>query len=208
MMIRRFLWALVILFLIVALLVLPLSLVFDFHISQSQTNASRQVSISRAVPGESQSQLPQSMQGQPALVYSVRGESRLAGALRNTLGEQLDANPVLGDVMLLEPVSDFAHASYLILEIQDARVFWIPFYATSDLQVNLAFASDGDVSFRNQPVSPMQTEDRQPLIRAQGQVLLTDRSWGLLSRPAYLRLISESLSVQINQALDEIFQPE
>jgi hypothetical protein len=206
--IRRLIWAVVILFLIVALLVLPLSLVFDFHISQSQTNTSRQVSISRSVPGESQSQLPQSMQGQPALVYSVRGESRLAGALRNTLGEQLDANPVLGDVMVLEPVSDFAHAPYLILEIQEANVFWIPFYATSNVQLNLAFASDGDVSFRNQSEMSMQTEDRQPLIRAQGQVSLTDRSWGLLSRPAYFRLISESFSAQINQALDEIFQPK
>lgn len=187
-------------------LLLPLFLAFDFHASRRQTTVDRQLSVGRSIPGEADGQLPESMRDQPALAYSVTGDDRLADALRGALDQQLRANPILGDIVLIEPPSEIAEAPYLIIEITRQEITWTPVYATATLTAQAAFSSDGDVSFRERSQMGPQNGDRQPLSQAEAEFQLRDTSWGLISRPAYLRLVATSLAENISQAMTEIFE--
>lgn len=171
----------------------------DFHVARSATDAQHQASTYR-----SGDELPAAMQGRPPLQVAVAGEGLLAEELRQALPDQLLAQVPVSTVEVIDGAPDEADGLYLRVEVGERDVLWTPIYGDSEILATMAYASDGDVSFRHDDVVVM---NRSPLVYADGEFELADESWGLLSRPAYYGLLAEALATDIGAALAPVFEP-
>jgi hypothetical protein len=90
---------------------------------------------------------------------------------------------------------------HLLVTVDTNRTFWTPGYAQATLATTLTYASDRDVSWHGTSPVIRETDDGTPILWADGQFELSDRSGGLLLRPAYQRLLAEKMAVEIMWAL-------
>jgi hypothetical protein len=80
-----------------------------------------------------------------------------------------------------------------------------PLVAQATVNTTLGYASNHDLSWHGTfPVS-METDHEAPLLWATGEFELSDSSRGLLSRPAYQRILAEKLAAEMVQALGKIY---
>lgn len=199
---KRVIGSLVIFVLLLGVLVVFAFLFLNIHVARSQTDSG--YTSSTASSGE---RLPESMQNSPVLSVAVSGEGRFSRALRSALQKQLRGDPYIVDVRLLDTVPDQAVAPYLLVDPGELNILWTPVYARSDLQIKVAFASDGDVSFRGkQPIEL--TSQAGAVIKLEGDFYVRDVTWGLISRPAYDDLLARRTAEEIERALDPAFQPK
>jgi hypothetical protein len=174
----------------------------DFKVIASHTQTDNQLSTYSA--GE---ELPDVMQGNPAIQFSVSGDSALDRALRSLLSQKLGQDPAFGQVAELEPShEDAAHPS-LLVELTEQKVWWTPLYAQTALTVKVAYASDGDFSFRTKSLVHF-ANTSGPGVKMEGEYHLSDTSWGLMSRPGYNHHLAQQLVTQIVDGLYGVYKME
>jgi pimeloyl-ACP methyl ester carboxylesterase len=88
--------------------------------------------------------------------------------------------------------------------IRDA-VTWTPLYGRASPTFQVIFASDGDVTWRDTGTVFM-SNDIGPVVRLYGTFEQADSTYGLLSRPAYIRLLNESAAEQIVKSLSNALE--
>lgn len=89
----------------------------------------------------------------------------------------------------------------LFVEVAGQGNLWTPVYAREGLEVSLAYASDGDVSWRNQTSVVMVMPNTQPTVRVSGKLQVEDSTRGLTSYPAYQRHLGRQAAAEIVKAL-------
>jgi hypothetical protein len=73
---------------------------------------------------------------------------------------------------------------------------WTPFYATAQLAVRVAFASDGQVDWDQ--LGEIDTViQASPAIRFSGDLEIRDRSLGLISHPGYRSHLAQQISDKV-----------
>lgn len=188
-------WLIVIAVLFLVLLALNF---LNFHLASSQTESS--VSLGTARSGET---LPQNMAAPFNLSYQISSSERLAEPLQQALQAELSA---LATVLEAEPVTDGVPARpgqpLLLVDITTDNFVWTPFYAQATLTTAVYFASDGEISWQPGGVIVLEAS---PLIKSEGTFRMTDRSWGIISKPAYAQHLSQELAKSIAASLPDLF---
>ena len=197
---KRLFILLIILVLLLGVFVAFAFLFLNFHIARSLTNS--RYNSSTASAGE---RIPASMQDSPVLSIAVLGDKCFSRALPSALQEQLQNDPMISTVKLLDTAADKAAGPYLLVDPNDLNILWMPVYARANLQIQAAFASDGDVSFRGKQPVELNLQ-AGPVIKFEGDIRIQDVSWGLISRPAYCDLLAKDTAEEIQRALDPLFQ--
>lgn len=187
--------------LIIILLLIAAAAAFwflDFHVSRAElatnSQASRYtMSLDEAHP------LPQGK----ALDLYVMAPDRLEPALAEALVEKLQGNPYVGAVTLRDEPLQAANGSVLVVRVEESSSFlWTPFYTKMEADVDMAYASDGDVAWIDvRPVVFTATDETEPTVRLQATLAFDGSGYGLISSPAYTHYVAEELARQINDLL-------
>lgn len=189
--------------LIILLAFLALVVVFltvDFNLSRSETTREHQLTtISQGTGLIAPTPLEQ------GIIVIVVGEGAFAEQLRETLLTELSTSRLAAYGQWVITTDDSRDALHLLVRVDDNNIFWTPVYAQATLDASLGYASDHDLSWHGiYPVS-MEKEDGAPVLWADGQFHLSDRSSGLLSRPAYQRILAEKMAAEMVRALSSIY---
>lgn len=117
-----------------------------------------------------------------------------------TLGEQLKANPYVGNIRLRSGPPEPAAGSVLRVQIVEPEVLWLPVYGQAQMEISVAYASDGEVDWMNEAV--IRSTSGPFTVRVSGRLTLEDLSYGLMSRPGYNSHLSQWIAGEISGALE------
>ena len=158
---------------------------------------------------EQNSQMASSSSGQnaqpqlnnPKTALYVNANDRLKRALQTEVTRRLQGQPEFGQIEVVESLEDNAGLPLLVIEVEPQDLSWTPFYARAVLKVNVAYASDGDVSFRQTvPVEFKHTTD-QLTVKRSGIYTFNDASWGLITNPGYMNYLGKAVATGIAKDL-------
>ena len=172
----------------------------SFRTISSQSTVNSEVAASR---GNAEVPLDPASLSTPSLV--VEGDGSLEKAVRSEFARlsRDQSGPV--QVKLLDTLADAANSPIVVVTVKQQSGFWTPFYSRSNLEVEVAYASDGDLSFRgSEPVQFRTTED-QPSIRYAGHYSAADVSWGIMSLPGYRDFLAHQIaSIVLTSLQDQV----
>ncbi len=131
----------------------------------------------------------------------VSGDERLRQAVQNELARLLQGKAAYGEIRVLKALTDRTDLPYLFVEIQPQEMFWTPFYAKAALVVNVAYSSDGDVTFRHTSPVVFFHEGEQTFLKRSGTYTFSDASWGLISQPGYMDYLGRTIAAAIVKSL-------
>jgi hypothetical protein len=141
----------------------------------------------------------------PRLV--VEGEDTLARALRAEITRRAKSEKTLGQVNFTFVTDEAAQSPLLVVRLKQHSGFWTPVYARTTLQVEAAYASNGDVSFRENEPTQFHSAGDQPVRQYEGHYQLTDSSWGIMSLPGYRDYLAHQVAADLLTSLQEQLKP-
>lgn len=176
-----------------AALLFLLALYFiSFRVASSTTETEHSLSTYRT--GET---LPPSMRSPFVLSYAVTGEGRISNVLATALQAALEQETAVDTATLLPDPQKIQDQPVLLIDLTTDRL-WTPFYGRGALRAQLFYAYDGDAPW---PLDEPVVFRVSPAVKADGQITVTDSTWGLLSKPAYDRYLAQTLAEAIAAAL-------
>ena len=186
-----FAWILLLAVLLLAVIFLAL----DFKAAFSTTTGDTQVATIRSGEGYAEA---------PPLIIFVQAPDNLAGPLRQALFNRAGTLAPFSTMALTDtPASDPGSAA-LVVVVDQRTYIWTPLYATANLSVRTAFASDGRVDWSQlgEIDTVMQSS---PEVRMSGDLEIRDRSLGLISHPGYRSHIARQISDKVLESLKTAF---
>ena len=90
-----------------------------------------------------------------------------------------------------------------VVRVSDGDAKWPPVHSRSALTVSMAYASDGDMSWRDEFTVRMGRQDGGPQVRVRGDISVADATNRLISEPAYRRHIAEQIAVMVGGTLKQ-----
>lgn len=137
----------------------------------------------------------------PQLV--VEGDDPLARALRKEITRMTKNVITPGQVNLTSAQDVAAQSPLLVVSLGQQSGYWTPVYSQTDLQVEAAYASNGDVSFRESEPTKFHPSEGQGVLQYEGHYQLTDVSWGVMSLPGYQDYLAHQIAVKILTSLQD-----
>jgi hypothetical protein len=137
----------------------------------------------------------------------VGAEERMAQALRERVKRLLQSQEHMGKFTSLNAPADQMDIPQLYVQVKPVTHVWTPVYAHSEYELVIAYASNGDIPFRDDATPHFVYMDDQPVLQFQGKISLTDNSWGLMSLPGYRDYLADQLAGQVQKTLQQQFNP-
>lgn len=176
-------------------------LLLNFRAAFSNTQA--QSTVTTASSGDA---LPEAMQQRAKITVMVTGEGPLVSALEKALVTEI-GKAGLGEVELVHALDPRYPNPVLMVDAGRPGILWTPVFGSSSFPIQAWFASNGDATVADQEVLGFDnTEGPGMITHAEYQV--SDRSWGILSRPGYYQVLADSLARSIVEALSKLYQPK
>ena len=171
----------------------------EFHASQSQTQARHTLSTSTVSSPDGAILAEEGIVIQTAETDIDLLDATLAQELANHFQANLPAGQVtMGNESSGRPI--------LWIEISQRNIHWSPFRSNATLTIDVIYASDGDISWRNATGTVMNGE--QPTVHSRGKLNLSDRTQGIISRKAYQRHLGAQIADEIYRMMQQpIFDP-
>lgn len=168
----------------------------DFRAARSLTTSKHQ--LSTATSTQKPEQIP--TVDRLAIAVGQRGEQSLTPFLAEALLHRFRTDFSDGATRY-QAETEQAGFPLLRIEIMVQDVKWTPVNARAQVTVSLVYGSDGDVSWRNDPTLIIQSGE--PLVRARGEIQVTDRTQGVISRRAYQKHLAQQIAAEIYKAMQQ-----
>lgn len=130
----------------------------------------------------------------------VSGGDALSAVLRKQLTALLRSGPTFHSVKIEDSPPSTVGGPALMVEISQREGLWTPVRATGHLVMKIVYASNGDLSWRDDSVVRMENRG-QPLRRIRGEFQLQDSTNGLISQRGYDRHLGQSVAGQVSDSL-------
>jgi hypothetical protein len=174
-------------------------LFLDFRVAVSNTQSEKNVTTTGIGDG-----LPYAMQRRDKIVIAVVGEGSLVSALQKALAVEIQ-NSGLVEIEFAHELEPAYQNPVLIVQLGKPGLFWTPFFGNSQFSIQGGYASNGDATFMGD--TPVTVDNKNgPALNMYGEFKVSDRSWGLISRPGYHHLLADYLARQIVAALKELYK--
>lgn len=148
--------------------------------------------------------LPYAMQRREKINLTLVGERPLIRALQKTLAVELNSAGI-GEIELVQGIKSKYPSPVLVVKVREPRVLWTPIFATSRFTLQAGYSSSGETMLMGE--TPVTVDNRDgPALNMYGEYTVSDRSWGLISRPGYHQLLAEYMARQIVATLKELYQ--
>jgi hypothetical protein len=170
----------------------------NFRLAASNTQSQNNITTTGIGDG-----LPDVIQHRENINLALVGEGLLVTALQEALVTEVN-NAGIGTVRLVEGNEPKYQNPVLIVRVESPDLFWTPFFATSQFTVQAGYSSSGDVTLVGK--APVTIDNRYgPALAMYGEYQVSDRSWGLLSRPGYHQILAHYLARQIVATLKDLY---
>jgi hypothetical protein len=168
----------------------------DFKAGSSTTTAESQMITIRSGDGET---------GNLPLVIYVQAPENVNERLRQELFNRAGTLAPFSTMSLIEtPGSDSvpdSGSAALVVAVDRRTYVWTPFYATTQLSVRVAFASDGQVDWDQLGQIVPDIPQASSAIRFRGDLEIRDRSLGLISHPGYRSHLAQQISDKVLESV-------
>jgi hypothetical protein len=180
-------------FLIVAFLFL------NFRAAASHTEVEKNVMTAGIGEG-----LPDAMQRREKISLVLVGEGPLIDALQNFILTEMNQAGI-GDIDPVQQILTEYQNPVLVVKVEQPDVLWTPLFANSHFTIQAGYSSTGDTTLIGEP--PVTVDNRHgAALNMYGEYTIRDRSWGLISRPAYHQSLADSLAREIVASLKELYK--
>jgi hypothetical protein len=171
----------------------------NFRIAASNTKSENHINTASIGDG-----LPHAMQRREKINLVLVGDSPLMAAPQKALEREMkDAR--IADVELVQGIEPRYQSPVLIVDIGRPDLLWTPFFATSQFTVQTGYSSVGDTTFMGETPVIMDNRDGSAL-NMWGEYKVSDRSWGLISRPGYHQILADCLAREIVSTLKDLYR--
>lgn len=148
--------------------------------------------------------LPDNMKPGFTLSYVVTGADQMATALATALQEELETQTSVGTA---EDASNLSqqnkHAPYLLVELSSDRL-WTPVYGRATLEAQIYYANDGEAPW---PLEEPVVFSVSPAVKADGEFMVVDSTWDLISKLTYTERLAQALAEEITGGLqNDVFE--
>jgi hypothetical protein len=175
----------------------------DFRLISSQSNEN---SVATSIKGGNLIIEPSDTPAVTGLF--VDGKGLVKNAVQAQAKHLLQSQAGFGEISDLNAIADKMDISVLYIDMNPEQFFWTPFYARSTYRATVAYANNGDISFRKQESPHFESSGDQPVLQIQASLTLSDTSYGVMSLPGYENYIAgkladwavDSLKAQMNAA--------
>jgi hypothetical protein len=148
--------------------------------------------------------LPHAMQRREKINVVLVGEGPLIDALQKAFAVEINKAEI-GDIELVQGIERKYQSPVLVVKLGSTDLLWTPFFATSHFTIQAGYSSSGDTTLIGE--TPVTIDNRYgPALHMYGEYKVRNRSWGLISRPAYLQSLADYLAQQIVAALKELYR--
>lgn len=171
----------------------------NFRIAASHTKSVHNNSTTSMGDG-----LPDAMQRREKINLVLVGEGPLIGALPKTLAVEMN-KAGMEDIELIQGIELKDRQPALLVKVESPSLLWTPFFATSQLTAQAGYSSTGNTAFMGKTPVTMSNEDG-PVLNMYGEYEVSDRSWGLISRPSYYQTLAECLAREIVSTLKDLYR--
>lgn len=173
----------------------------NFRVAASNTQSEK--NITTAGIGVAAS-LPDAMQRREKINLALVGEGPLIVALQKALKVQMDSAGI-GAIEWAQGIKPKYQSPVLVVKIESPRLLWTPFFATSRFTVQVGYSSSGDTTMMGK--TPITLDNRNGSnIHMYSEYKISDRSWGLISRPGYHQSMADYLARQIVATLKDLYR--
>jgi hypothetical protein len=170
----------------------------NFRMASSNTESEKNVMTAGIGDG-----LPDAMRGREKINVVLLGEGPLIAALQKALSVEIN-KAGLGDIELVPGIETKYQSPALVLKVGKPGVFWTPFFATSRFTIQVGYSSTGDTTLMGETIATIDNQNGAAM-SIYGEYKVSDRSWGLISRPAYYQTLAEYLARQIVVTLKDLY---
>jgi hypothetical protein len=171
----------------------------NFRIAASNTKSEHNHSTTIIGDG-----LPQAMQGREKINLVLIGEGPLIGALPNALAAEMN-KAGMEDIELMQGIEPDVQSPALVVKVGKPDLLWTPFFATSQFTIQAGYSSTGDTAFMGETQVIIDNKEG-PVLNMYGEYKVSDRSWGLISRPSYLQTLAKYLAREIVSTLKDLYR--
>jgi hypothetical protein len=144
------------------------------------------------------------MQDREKINLVLLGEGPLIGALANGLVTEMN-KAGMEDIELMQEIEPDFQSPALVVKVGNPDLFWTPFFATSQFTIQAGYSSTGDTAFMGETQAIVDNKDG-PVLNMYGEYEVSDRSWGLISRPGYYQTLAEYLAREIVSTLKDLYR--
>jgi hypothetical protein len=171
----------------------------NFRIAASNTQSEKNITTTSMGYG-----LPDAMQRREKINLVLVGEGPLIPALQKALAAEMK-NAGIGDIELVQGIEPGYRSPVLVIKVGSSSLLWTPFFATNRFTIQAGYSSTGDTTFMGK--TPITLDNRNgPVLNMYGAYKVSDRSWGLISRPGYHQTLANYLAKQIVAALKDLYR--
>jgi hypothetical protein len=128
----------------------------------------------------------------------------LIAALQKALAvEGKDAR--IADLELVQGIKPRYQGPVLVINVGRPGLLWTPFFATSQFTIHAGYSSSGDTTFMEETPITISSQDGLAL-NMYSEYKVSDRSWGLISRPGYHQMLADYLAREIVTTLKDLYR--
>ena len=171
----------------------------NFRIATSNTKSEHNNSTTSIGDG-----LPDTMQRREKINLVLVGEGPLIGALPEALAIEMN-KAGMEDIELVQGTDLKDRQPALLIKVESPGLLWTPFFATSQFTAQAGYSSTRNTTFMEERPVTMSNEDG-PVLNMYGEYEVSDRSWGLISRPGYYQALAEYLAREIVGTLKDLYR--
>lgn len=135
----------------------------------------------------------------------VESDDPLGERLQRALVDQLREDTSFAVVGSLDSLDEVGDDPVLVVRFLERSWLWTPFYGQGSLRLEVAYASNGDLSWREDDVVEMPSSGvpESGVVWLKGEYNIHDSSWGVISRIAYRQRLAERSAGGIEQGIVE-----
>ncbi len=170
----------------------------NFRIAASNTKSEHNNSTTSMGDG-----LPDAMQRREKINLILVGEGPLMDALPKALAFEMNKDGV-EDIELVQGIEPKDRQPALLVKVESPSLLWTPFFATSQFTAQAGYSSSGNATFMGETPVTISNEDG-PVLNMYGEYEVSDRSWGLISRPSYYQTLAKYLAMEIVSTLKDLY---
>ena len=173
----------------------------NFHLVASNTPLEKNISTTGIGVEDS---LPDAMQRREKINLVLVGEGPLTTALQKAMIIEMN-NAGIGNTELVQRIEPRYQSPVLVINVGRPGLLWTPFFAMSRFTIQAGYSSIGDTTFMGETQVAVDNQ-AGPVLHMYGEFKVSDRSWGLISRPGYYQSLADYLARQIVATMRDLYR--
>ena len=183
------------------LLVSAAFLLLNFRVAVGNTQSLQMIMVT-----ELEGNYPDRLQPNDTISMVLVGDGPLVRALQKALTEKMN-NVGMGQMELEQELEPKYPNPILVVKVGQPSPIWTPFFATSQFSIQAGYATNGDTTFMDalDKTQPYIRNSDPSAVNLYTEYEVSDRSFGLISRPGYDGYLADYLAQEIVQALKNLY---